>query len=64
MGADGAASRLLAPIPAKTHMLMQRTTIKPPAVTAGASELTLPQPYFAATDGGNGDGENGGAEGN
>lgn len=60
-GADGTPSRLLAPIPAKTHMLMQRTTVKPPEVTSGAVELTLPQPYFAATDGGNGDG---GAEGN
>lgn len=48
--AAGDPSRLLAPIPAKTHSLLQRTTVKPPAVTAGAVELTLPQPYFAAVE--------------
>lgn len=56
--AEGKASRLLAPIPAKTHSLFQRTSVKPPENTNGAVALTLPQPYFAATDG------NGGAEGN
>lgn len=50
--ASGEASRLVAPIPARTHMLLQRTTVAPPAVTKGATALTLPQPYFAASDAG------------
>lgn len=55
-GANGKPGRLLAPIPARTHMLLQRTTVKPPAVTAGATTLALPTPYF-------GSGAAGGAEG-
>ncbi|MGZ7294623.1 hypothetical protein ACXWQW_09345, partial [Streptococcus pyogenes] len=47
-GADGSAGRLLAPVPARTHLLMQRTTIAPPEVTKGAVELTVPSPYFSA----------------
>lgn len=50
--ADGTAGRLIAPIPARTHMLLQRTTVAPPEVTKGTAELALPQPYFGTTDGG------------
>lgn len=58
--AEGKPSRLLAPVPPKTHLWQQRTTVKPPENTAGAVALTLPQPYFAAADGGNtGGGEQG-----
>lgn len=47
-GADGEAGRLNAPIPQRTHMLLQRTTVKPPKETNGLQQLTLPQPYFGA----------------
>lgn len=58
-GSDGKAGRLIAPIPAKTHSLMQRTTVRPPENTNGAVPLTLPAPYFAAVPGGGG-GQGGG----
>ena len=49
-GANGEAQRLLAPIPARTHSLMQHTTVAPPENTAGPQELTIPQPYFSASE--------------
>lgn len=47
---DGEPARLLAPIPARTHSLMQTTTVRPPENTNGAVELSIPQPYFSSTD--------------
>lgn len=49
--ADNTPSRLLTPM-GQEHMHVQRTTIAPPAVTDGAVELTLPDPYFAPVGGG------------
>lgn len=45
--AQNTPGRLLTPMGTE-HLHFQRTTIAPPAVTAGAVELTIPQPYFAA----------------
>lgn len=47
------AGRLLQPM-GMEHLHTERTTIAPPAVTDGATELTLPMPYFAAVGGGSG----------
>ena len=38
--------RLLTPMGRDQHLHFQSTTIAPPAVTDGASALTLPMPYF------------------
>lgn len=53
-GVSGQPGRLTAPIPARTHMLLQRTTVAPPKVTHGLAELAMPQPYFGTTDGAGG----------
>lgn len=50
--AQNTPGRLLTPFEADQHLHFQRTTIAPPEVTAGAVELTLPTPYFAAVGGG------------
>lgn len=41
--------RLLTPIGKDQHLHFQSTTIAPPAVTDGATALTLPMPYFGDT---------------